>query len=69
VLFEFDKRGADLDYIALDSEQPRNAAAPRRGHLNDRFIGLDRHEGLIGNYANAFGHVPGDDFRVLKPFP
>src|SRR3954453_1126812 len=47
----------------------RDAAALRRGHLDDGLVRLDRDERLIRHDVIALVDVPGDDFRFLQAFP
>ncbi len=68
-LGELDQRRAHLHQIALGAEQPGDAAALRRWHLDDGLVGLDRHQRLVGDHVIALGDVPGDDLGLLEAFP
>ena len=59
---------SDLDQIALGAEHVRDASAPRRRYLNDRLVGLDRNQRLIGDDVIAFIDMPGDDLRLFETF-
>jgi hypothetical protein len=46
----------------------RDASARRRWYLNDRLVGFDGEERLIGDDVIAFVDIPADDLRLFKAF-
>jgi hypothetical protein len=46
----------------------RNAAALRRGDLDDGLVGLDRHQRLVDDDVIALVDMPGDDLRFFETF-
>jgi hypothetical protein len=40
----------------------------RRGDVDHRFVGFNRHQRLIGDDMIAGGDVPGDDLSFLQAF-
>src|SRR5439155_22036632 len=67
-LGKLDERRADLHDISLVAKQVRDASARRRRYFDDRLVGLDGNERLIGDDVIAFVDVPSDDLRVFKTF-
>ena len=58
----------NLDQVTLASKQVRDAAAPGRGHFDDRLVGFNRNERLIGDDMVALVDVPGHDLGFFKTF-
>ncbi len=62
------QRSANLDQIALAAKQVRNAAAPGRGHFDNRLVGFNRNERLIGDHVVALVDVPRHDLGLFEAF-
>src|SRR5204863_6723118 len=48
--------------------QPGDLPVLRRWHLDDRLLGLDRDERLIGHYMIALADMPRDQLGLLQAF-
>src|SRR5437667_11030736 len=64
----FDERQADLHDTSLGAKHVGDAPARGRRYFNDRLVGFDGNERLIGDDVIAFVDIPGDDLRLFKTF-
>jgi hypothetical protein len=67
-VLEFDQRIAHAQARTRLDQHPSDMTGVRRGDVDHRFVGFNRHQRLIGDDMIAGGDVPGDDLSFLQAF-
>jgi hypothetical protein len=67
-VLEFYQRIAHAQARTRLDQQPSDMTGVRRGYVDHRFVGFDRHQRLIGDDMIAGGDVPDDDLGFLQAF-